>query len=352
MATYKAVIVGLSGIGAARPEEPEGLPIYGAVAGSHASAYYRCPDVDLVGVCDLDAERRRECVERWDDIYPSLNDYEDYCEMLDAERPDIVSVVTGDHLHADIVVEAADRKTPIILCEKPIATTLADADRMIDAAERNGSLLTVEHSRRWHPSYLKAREIIRSGELGEARTILSEMYSRRAMLFRNGTHAVDMMCFLAQGDPEWVVAELEDGFDHFTEYKSDGGHDPATDPFVSSYVRFNNGVRGFTNYVKVDFPGSQWTVTCDCGQIRVSDRELKVVTGASYREWSETVVPVDQHIHQHFGGFVPEAIHVLENGGDLVSPGREARKTLELMLGMLKSHERGNVRVDFPLDSE
>ena len=57
-------------------------------------------------------------------------------------------------------------------------------------------------------------------------------------------------------------------------------------------------------------------------------------------------------MHQHFGGFVPEAIHVLENGGDLVSPGREARKTLELMLGMLKSHECGNVRVDFPLDSE
>ena len=82
----------------------------------------------------------------------------------------------------------------------------------------------------------------------------------------------------------------------------------------------------------------------------MSDRELKVITGRSYREWTEIPYPVDQYVHQHFGGFVPEIIHVHENGGDLVSPAREARKTLELMLGMLKSHEMGNTRINFPLD--
>ncbi len=350
MSKYKSVIVGLSGIGAGRPEEPEGLPVYGAMARSHASAYHRCPDTDLVAVCDLDEKRVAEGLDRWGDVWPGLKGYVDYREMLNVEKPDIVSVATSDHLHADIVVDAAERKVPMIICEKPIATTLEDADRMIAAADANNALLTVEHSRRWHPSYLQAREIIRNGVIGEARTVLSEMFSRRAMLFRNGTHAVDMLCFLAQSDPSWVVAELEDGFDHFTEYRSDGGHDPATDPYVSAYVRFANGVRGFTNYYKVDFPGSQWTVTCEGGRIEVSDRELKVITGESYREWTETPYPVDSYVHQHFGGFVPEMIHVHENGGDLVSPAREARKTLELMLGMLRSHEQGNKRVDFPLD--
>jgi hypothetical protein len=46
---------------------------------------------------------------------------------------------------------------------------------------------------------------------------------------------------------------------------------------------------------------------------------------------------------------VGELIDVLEHGGELVSPAREARKTLELMLGILKSHHAGNNRVDFPL---
>lgn len=349
MSRYRSVIIGLSGIGANRPPEPEGLPIYGAVARSHTSAYHRCPDTELVAVCDLDDERRKDCLERWKDVWPDLKGYTDYREMFDVEKPDIVSVATSDHLHADMVVEAAERKIPMIVCEKPIATTLDDADRMIAAAEANGVLLSVEHSRRWHPSFLQARELIRGGELGEARTVTTEMFSQRAMLFRNGTHAIDMMIFLAQGDPAWVTAQLEDGFEHFTEYKSDGGHDPTTDPYVSAYVRFANDVRGFVNFMKVDLPGSQWTVTCDGGRIEVSDRELKVVTGGSYREWSETPYPVDQYVHQHFGGFVPEIIHVHENGGGLVSPATEARKTLELMLGMLKSHELGNSRVDFPL---
>jgi len=47
--------------------------------------------------------------------------------------------------------------------------------------------------------------------------------------------------------------------------------------------------------------------------------------------------------------YLSEAIDVLENGGELISPGREARKTVEIMLGILTSHHRGNTRVDFPL---
>ena len=48
-------------------------------------------------------------------------------------------------------------------------------------------------------------------------------------------------------------------------------------------------------------------------------------------------------------GAVAERVHVLEKGGDLVSPAAEARKTVELMLAILKSHELRNVRVDLPI---
>ena len=223
-ARYKAVIIGLTGIGAARPAEPEGLPVYGAMPKSHASGYHRCPDTDLVAVCDIQDKLLSDFKTQWSDVWPDVSAYKDYREMLDKEQPDIVSVVTGDHLHADLVVESAQRSsTKAIICEKPIATTLEDADRMIEATEKKGVLLSIEHSRRWHASFLEARELIRSGEIGNLKTIVCEMFSQRAMMFRNGTHAIDMICFFAESDPAWLTAELEEGFEDFTEYKGDGG---------------------------------------------------------------------------------------------------------------------------------
>jgi hypothetical protein len=99
----------------------------------------------------------------------------------------------------------------------------------------------------------------------------------------------------------------------------------------------------------MNFPGSQMILTCDDGRIEVSDREAVLTRAASHREWSrQTLVPTN-YMHQFQGGFVPEIVDVLENGGDLISPAREARKTLEIMMGILKSHHLGNSRVDFPL---
>ena len=345
--TYKSVIIGLRGIGSQRPVEPEGLPLYGAMPNSHASAYHRCPDTDVVAVCDLDEGLLSDFEARWKDVWPDLRLYRDYLEMLDTEKPDIVSVVTGDHIHATITVEAARRaSTKAIICEKPIATTLSDADRMIEATENAGVLLSIEHSRRWHPAYLAARELIRSGEIGQLKTIVCDLFSQRAMMFRNGTHLLDMICFFAESDPEWLTAELEEGFDDFTEYKGDGGHDPATDPDTAAYIRFQNGVRAFFNCRKMNLPGSQMYLTCDDGRIEISDREAILIKAGSHREWSRQTMVPGNYMHQFQAGFVPEIVDKLENGGELVSTAREARKTLRIMLGILESHHAGNSRID------
>jgi predicted dehydrogenase len=266
--------------------------------------------------------------------------------MFEAENPELVSVATSDHFHADIVVDAAERGTAAILCEKPLATTLEDADRMIAAAEANGTVLSVDHSRRWYPHYLKAREIVRSGEIGPLRTIGCEMFGLRSMLFRNGTHALDTVCFFADGDPLWLVADLEDGFEHFTEYRGGGGKDAASDPYASAYIRFGNGVRAFFNSFKTAFPGWRFVLTCEDGRVEATDKTARLIRGASF-ETSE-IVPQHYMLHSK-GALVAELVHLLEHGGDPVSPAREARKSLEVILGILKSHHAGNTRVDFPL---
>src|SRR5215203_1216719 len=151
MQNYKSVIVGLTNIGSSRPPEPGEMPIFGNMPRSHASAYYRHPQTEVTAVCDIRPQALEDFRARWADVWPNVRLYTDYKEMLRQEEPDLVSVVTPDHLHADITVAAAEGGAKAILCEKPIATTLADADRMIAAAEANNVLLSVEHTRRWSP---------------------------------------------------------------------------------------------------------------------------------------------------------------------------------------------------------
>lgn len=345
MEIYRAVIVGLTGIGSNRPAEISD-PVFGAMPASHASAYHRHPQTEVVGICDLRQEMLDGFVERWGDVWPHVNTYTDYREMFEKEQPDLISVVTPDHVHADITVAAAESSGQAILCEKPIATKLEDADRMIAVAEEQGVLLSIEHSRRWYPNYLKAREIIRSGEIGPLRTVVCEQFGPRAMMFRNGTHLIDLICFFADASPSWVVSDLEPGFEHFTEYKGDGGHDPATDPFASAYIYFDNGVRAFYNCRKMAFNGSKYSLTCENGRIEISDQQFAVITQREPRWWSHAEIPIDHYMYTKQSGAVAELIHVLENGGELVSPAREARKTLQVMLGVLDSHHAGNVRVD------
>lgn len=342
---YRAVIVGLTGIGSARPEESND-PVYGAMPNSHASAYYRHPQTEVVGVCDLKQDMLDGFRKTWGDVWPDVRTYADYQEMFDQEKPDIISIVTPDHFHAKVTVAAAESSAPAILCEKPIATTLEDADVMIAAAEKHKKVLSIEHSRRWYPSYLKAREVIQSGEIGPLRTIVCEMFSPRAMMFRNGTHLLDLVCFFAGGNPKWVMADLEDGFEHFTEYKGDGGHDPATDPYASIYAKFDNGVRSFVNFYKMAFPGFKLSLTCEHGRVEISDQKAELVTVQKSSLWSFSALQVPSFMFTKQSGAVAELVHVLDHGGELISPPREARKTLEIMLGVLKSHHSGNVRVN------
>jgi predicted dehydrogenase len=351
MTNYRAVIVGLTGIGASRPAESEDVPLYAGMPRSHAAAYHRHPATEVTAVCDIRPQALEDFRARWGDVWPDVQLYTDYREMLDREQPDLVSVVTPDHLHADITVAAANGSAKAIWCEKPIATTLADADRMIAAAEENNVLLSIEHTRRWSPIYQKARQILRSGELGKLRMIISNMYSPRSMLFRNGTHMIDMLAFFAESDPAWVFAELEEGFDYFTEYKSDGGHDPNTDPAATAYIHFANGVRAVYNSVKVTMPGGQFDLSCDLGRMEVSDRGLTILRGVSHYEWSATNGVVGEFMYTQQLASLAELIESLETGKPLVSPAREARKTLAIMLAMLQSHSLGNVRVGLPAAS-
>jgi predicted dehydrogenase len=269
--------------------------------------------------------------------------YTDVDEMLANEEIDILAICTPDDRHAGIFIDAANRGIPAILCEKPLATTLADADRMIAAAEANGTVSAVEHTRRWDPFYHRAKELIDAGVIGEVQTVVGTLQGERAMLFRNGTHIVDLLCYYAGAEPTHVFAQLEDGYDDFTEYRGDGGHDPASEPGASAYIRFANGVRGFYNGTKGTPGHSEWDIAGTEGRIRISPTVAELWTFEdSIGEMVQRAFPAGMVMTGAIQGAYLELMQVLEQGGTTRSTPREARNTVALLIGMLASHQQGN----------
>ncbi len=186
--SLKAAIVGLGGISAAHIrgwQETEGVePIAGADINEEA----------------VDAAEKQQ----------GLAGYTDWREMLEAQRPDLVSICTPPFLHAEITIECLERGIHV-MCEKPMAATREDAEQMAAVADEADALLQVAYCHRFHGPAMKLREIIASGILGRpvffrgAFTGLSEMESDHrsniaqaggGALMDNGSHAVDLYQFL------------------------------------------------------------------------------------------------------------------------------------------------------------
>ena len=123
----------------------------------HYDAWRRIPDVDLVALCDIDPARARAAADR----FGVARVYDDVARMLDAERPDVLDIITPPATHAAIVRLAGERGIDV-LCQKALAPTLAEATAIVDHAEAAGIRLMVHDNFRfqpWHrePSPLRSR---------------------------------------------------------------------------------------------------------------------------------------------------------------------------------------------------
>ena len=250
--------------------------------------------------------------------YPDLRIYSSHKEMLAAEgQLDIVTVGVSDHRHADIVVDAANAGVKGIFCEKPLATTMADTDRMVEACERNGTVLSVDHTRRFLPIWRYCKEqLVDKGAIGEVQYIISRLHGPRSMMWRNGTHNIDVMLWFANAKPSFVVGDFEPGYEEYDSYGQrgmDGGKDPALEPAVNGYIGFENGVKGFfiggskktptTIKMEVEIVGEKGRLVVDnAGDGRNEAGEWTGTYEASATLWRgdsgemETIVPSDEYI--------------------------------------------------------
>ena len=186
---------------------------------NHAIVYSRAPGVELAAVCDQNEARAREVAER----YGARAWYTDYEQVLADPEIGAVSIATPDFAHAEIALAAA-KAGKHILCEKPLATTVAEAQAIVDAAAEAGVTLMVDFHNRANPPFVAAREQVRSGAIGtpaygyvrlsNTTFVPLEMLSwanRTSALYFLGSHAVDVMRFILDDTVVRVQAASRSG---------------------------------------------------------------------------------------------------------------------------------------------
>jgi predicted dehydrogenase len=125
------------------------------------------PHAKVGAVCDIVPERAREMAEKYNG-----KAYTDYRKMLQDPDLDAIIVAATNTTHAEMTIAALEAGKHV-MCEKPMATNLADARKMIETAEKTGKKLMIAHNQRLEAANRKAREIIQSGRLGKVLTFTS-----------------------------------------------------------------------------------------------------------------------------------------------------------------------------------
>jgi Oxidoreductase family, NAD-binding Rossmann fold/Amidohydrolase family len=123
---------------------------------THAKAYDRLDGYELAGLCCRSITKRDDIVKTW----PQVARFADYGEALANVKPDVVSVNTWPDTHADFAVRAFQAGAHVFL-EKPIAQTVADAERVVAAAEANNRKLLVGLGPRHSPTWVRFMELAR-----------------------------------------------------------------------------------------------------------------------------------------------------------------------------------------------
>jgi predicted dehydrogenase len=179
----------------------------------HLQTYSTYGRAELVAVCDLDEPRARLMTEK----YGARRFYRDYHDLL-ADEVEAVSVATPDHLHREVAVACA-RAGKHILLEKPLATTVEDAEAIRDAVRASGVTLMVDFHNRVNPPFLSVKAALEAGELGEPSFVYARLSNttkvplsmlkwagNSSALWFLGSHTVDLVRWLLNDNPVSVSA--------------------------------------------------------------------------------------------------------------------------------------------------
>lgn len=313
----------------------------------HLKAYELLDETQIVAVCDV----RPESVKAALDQYKDATGYTDWRLMLEEERLDILSVVTNGPTHAPITIAAAGRGIRRILCEKPMATSSADAREMIRVCRAHNARLAVAHSRRWIPAYQRLRELLAAGLIG--RLCHFWVTCGGGLFAGNGTHFLDLARMLCGADAVQVVGSLD----------QTGTPNPRgsqfQDPGAIALYFFRNGMRAVIDMYedvgvpqRIEIVGSSGRVLIDEMEARweITTRDEEAKSQPLAQSWWLPLRPFP---------FEPAALDMIEmmvsglkellGDGDLSCTGEDGLASLEMVIGAHVSSKRGRLPIALPL---
>ncbi|MEM2890760.1 MAG: Gfo/Idh/MocA family oxidoreductase [Candidatus Hadarchaeum sp.] len=175
----------------------------GGIARAHAKGYLELPSIKLVAAADINPKALRSFKEE----FQVGSTYADFGRMLEKEKLDVVSVCTWAQYHAAATIRAAKSGVKAILCEKPMATNLGEADRMLSVCKEKGVKLAIAHQHRFDPVNTLAKRLVTQGAIGSP--ILLHQRTDGGLL-NNGSHAIDTARYwLSDPEAEWVIGQVE-----------------------------------------------------------------------------------------------------------------------------------------------
>ena len=338
--TFRAAVIGLGRMGSTFDDEiTQGGQFF--MPYCHGPTYAASPLTDLVAGADPHAEQGEIFADRWGLDRDRI--YADYREMLEAERPDFVSLCTTARHRAAIMIDAINAGVKAIWAEKPFTLSLAEADEVIELSNRKGVAIAVNCSRRYNVFFTEARRMVDEGELGE---ILQITAYAQCNLSHNGSHSIDAMRYLAGGEVEWVFGEMESD-------EKAAGED---DLMGNGYLAFDNGARGFLRGTPTGAAPWEFDLIGTEGRIRSLAQGMET----QYYRWvpgglrdqglpARAPFPLPTHIPSMGFAVIEDLIHCIETGSQPRCSAQDGRKALEIAIALRESHRQGGRRIDLPL---
>ena len=353
MKTYRVAIIGLGRMGSTIDEEFGELEAWRSPT-AIAAACAASDRLEVVAGADLFPEKRAAFTAKWG--VEAV--YEDYLEMIEKERPDLVAICTvattalkparqapsrdfrGD-AHADLTVSVSNAGVPMVFCEKAMASSMVKADAVRDACHMNGTLYNSGLLRRFNNQNHMIRKRIEDGEIGEVR---GAVHLTRSSLMHGHIHSIDTLSYLL-GDPKIraVRGELQPRELEFVDNMLD------RDPSATFEIEYENGLQAST----VPFSGTwEFEVFGSEGSIRSLNDGQEVLrkTGARGSWWDvapdPTVAPASSVVY-----LLEDLVTAHESGGTTLGNVDVTHQTTEACLAVAESHTKGGAWVELPMEN-
>jgi myo-inositol 2-dehydrogenase / D-chiro-inositol 1-dehydrogenase len=169
----------------------------------------RHPQVDFIGLAELKPDRAQEVGAKIKADFITR----DFRELLARPEVNAAIIATDEHLHVDPILAAVERGLPLLI-EKPLATTLADSERVLKAIRKAGVDAVIGYTQRFRRRWLAAKEKVRTGALGDVTLVTSRAFMNRLVALDNyqrtddpssispmvisGTHALDIVMWMME----------------------------------------------------------------------------------------------------------------------------------------------------------